>query len=117
MRRLEADWARTKRLPTNHQIEIRDPMDGDGHDGTTRAECAQFPHNNCSQRGACLRSFFGRQRDRDERGPKCFCFRNHFGDACELGLGVDGWCFNGCRRRGKCVMGTCVCQPGFWCGR
>lgn len=96
---------------------IREANGDERHDGTNRTECDTEQHRNCSFRGVCLRSFHGRHSDRDEHGGEahCACFRNYVGFSCDLGLGVDGWCFDGCRGNGKCVLGTCVCNPGFWC--
>lgn len=103
------------RHPPARQAEVRPPTDGERHDGTSIAECGRPGLWNCSFRGVCLRSFWGKAESRAEEEGKCLCFPNHIGDACELGFGTDGWCFNACKGRGQCVMGTCVCQPGFWC--
>ena len=68
---------------------------------------------NCSWAGRCTLSVRGTVSTAGGGGvPFCRCLGTaRHGDDCSKG---GDWCLNQCRGRGRCVQGSCACQPGYW---
>lgn len=74
---------------------------------------------NCSLHGMCERREGGLMRGRAFSTPRCVCWSDRTGSACDVPASHaprDGsqWCLNSCRGRGTCLRGTCICGRGAW---
>ena len=66
----------------------------------------------CSEHGACV-SRRTRAESTTRVDGECACDEGFAGDACEQAV-PTAWCWNSCSGRGRCVGGSCRCDPPFY---